>query len=285
MISAPPAPSPALVKLNVDQLPSMAKRIRRDIVRMIGPGKTGHLGGSCSIADVVTVLYFHTMHHDPRQPKMPDRDRFVLSKGHSALVQYAALAESGYFPVEELATLKRLGSRLQGHPDTTKLPGIEANTGSLGQGLSISAGIAAAAKLDGLNYRVYCVVGDGEIAEGQIWEAAMAAAFYKLDNLVAILDRNGLQATGCVAERFNTNPLGEKWAAFGWEVIECDGHNIPAIIAAFDQARTVKAKPVMIIAHTVKGKGVSFAENNVAFHNGAMTPEQYALALKELEGN
>ncbi|HUL00681.1 MAG TPA: transketolase [Nitrospirota bacterium] len=268
----------------VKELESIARKIRYDIVKMIGPGKTGHLGGSCSIADVVTVLYFHKMKHDPKNPNMPNRDRFLLSKGHSALVQYAALAESGYFPVEELLSLKKMGSRLQGHPDMIKLPGIEANTGSLGQGLSISAGIAAAGKIDKASYRVYCVVGDGEIAEGQIWEAAMAAAFYKLDNLVAILDKNCLQATGCIAERFNTNPLNEKWESFGWHVIECDGHNIRQIIDGLDKADKVVGKPVIIIANTIKGCGISFAENVVAFHNGAMTQEQYDRALQELGG-
>ncbi len=267
---------------SIEQLEHIAKKIRLNIVKMIGPGKAGHLGGSCSMADVAAVLYFHKMKHDPKNPKMADRDRFLLSKGHSALVQYAALAEAGYFPEEELAKLKKLGSRLQGHPDMNKVPGVEANTGSLGQGLSIAAGIAAAARLDRLDYKVYCIVGDGELAEGQIWESALAAAFYKLDNLVAVLDRNCLQATGPVAERFNTNPLDEKWKAFGWEVIECDGHDIKDLISAFEKADSVKGKPILILANTVKGRGVSFAENVVAFHNGAMTDEQYELALKEL---
>jgi transketolase len=272
------------MKKSINELESIAKKIRCDIVKMIGPGKAGHLGGSCSIADVATVLYFYKMKHDPKNPKMPERDRFLLSKGHSALVQYAALAESGYFPVEELLTLKKLGSRLQGHPDMLKLPGIEANTGSLGQGLSIAAGMAAAGKIDKLAYKVYCVVGDGEIAEGQIWEAAMSASFYKLDNLIAILDKNCLQATGSIAERFNTNPLNEKWESFGWHVIECDGHNIREIIQSLDKADSVTGKPVIIIANTVKGCGISFAENVAAFHHGAMTQEQYACALEELGG-
>jgi transketolase len=267
---------------NVEQLESIAKDLRRDIVQMIGYGKTGHLGGSCSIADIVTVLYFHKMKHDPKRPHMPERDRFLLSKGHSAPVQYAALAEAGYFPREELYHLKEIGSMLQGHPDMLKVPGIEANTGSLGQGLSIAAGIAAAGKIDKLNYKVYCVIGDGEMTEGQIWEAALAASFYKLDNLIAILDRNGLQATGCVAERFNTAPLAQKWESFGWHVSECNGHDIKEIIKVFDNTDSVKGKPVMVVADTIKGKGISFAENNVAFHNGAMTKEQYDLALSEL---
>jgi len=272
------------MKNSIKELESIAKKIRCHIVKMIGPKKAGHLGGSCSIADVVTVLYFNKMKHDPKNPKMPDRDRFLLSKGHSALVQYAALAESGYFPVEELLTLKKLGSRLQGHPDMLKLPGIEANTGSLGQGLSIAAGMAAAGKIDKLAYKVYCVVGDGEIAEGQIWEAAMSASFYKLDNLIAILDKNCLQATGCISERFNTNPLNEKWESFGWHVIECDGHNMREIIESLDKADSVTGKPVIVIANTVKGCGISFAENVASFHHGAMTQEQYELALQELGG-
>lgn len=270
------------MKHTVEQLESIAKSIRRDIVKMIGYGKTGHLGGACSLAEIVTVLYFKKMKHDPKNPKMADRDRFLLSKAHSAPVQYAALAKAGYFPKEELGNLKKIGSMLQGHPDMHKTPGIEANTGSLGQGLSIAAGMAAAGKIDKLDYKTYCVIGDGEMAEGQIWEAAMAASCYKLDNLVAILDRNGLQATGCIAERFNSGPVVEKWESFGWHVIECNGHDIKELIEVFDKADKVKGKPVMVIANTIKGKGISYAENNVAFHNGTMTRELYDQALKEL---
>jgi transketolase len=271
-----------IMNYTIEQLESIAKSIRREIVQMIGFGKTGHFGGACSLSEIVTVLYFHKMKHDPKFPKMVDRDRFLLSKAHSAPVQYAALAEAGYFPKEVLGTLKKIGSVLQGHPDMLKVPGIEANTGSLGQGLSIAAGIAAAGKIDKLDYKTYCVIGDGEMAEGQIWEAAMAASFYKLDNLIAILDRNGLQATGCIAERFNTSPVFQKWESFGWHVIECNGHDIKELIEVFYKADQVKGKPVMVIASTIKGKGISFAENNVAFHNGAMTREQFELALKEL---
>ena len=271
-------------KYNIKQLESLSKKIRYNIVKMIGPGKVGHLGGSCSIADIVTVLYFYKMKHNPENPKMPDRDRFLLSKGHSALAQYAALAETGYFQIEELLSLKELGSKFQGHPDMLRLPGIEANTGSLGQGLSIAAGMAAAGKIDKKNYKVYCIIGDGEIAEGQIWEASMAASFYKLDNLVAILDRNCLQATGCIEERFDTNPLKEKWEAFGWYAMECNGHIITDIIKCLDGADKLNGKPIIIIADTVKGKGVSFAENNAAYHNGLITEEQYDQALKELGG-
>lgn len=267
---------------SIEQLESEAKKIRYNIVKMIGPGKAGHLGGSCSIADVVTVLYFYKMNHSPKNPQMMNRDRFLLSKGHSALVQYSALAECGYFPKSELDNLKKLGSVLQGHPDMRKLTGIEANTGSLGQGLSLACGMAAGLKIDKLDSKVYCVIGDGELAEGQIWEAAMAASVYKLDNLRVILDRNRLQATGFIVERFNTNPLKEKWEAFGWHIIEIDGHDIKQIMTAFDDADQIKGRPVLVIANTIKGKGVSFAENNAAFHNGAMTQEQYEQALREL---
>ena len=220
---------------------------------------------------------------NPQQPKDPDRDRFLLSKGHAALIQYAALAEAGFFPMDELKTVKRLGSNLQGHPDMLKTPGIEANTGSLGQGLSVANGLALGMRLDQSPRRVYVVVGDGEQAEGQIWEAAMASAYYKLDNLTAILDRNRLQATGPVDERFKIGNLNEKWTAFGWNVLEIDGHDMAQILQAFAQAETVKGKPTLIIANTVKGKGVSFAENVVSFHNGAMTQAQFDTAVAELE--
>jgi len=242
---------------------------------MVGVGQKGHLGGSCSIADVVTALYFSKMRHDPSNPDWPDRDRFLLSKGHAALVQYAALAESGYFPIAELKNTKRLGSILQGHPDLKSTPGVEANTGSLGQGLSIACGIAAGLRIDGRDSRVYCVVGDGELAEGQIWEAAMAASAFQLNNVVAILDQNGLQAMGPVAQRFNTNPMVEKWRAFGWHVLEIDGHSMRDILAALDSVDMVWGKPKMIIARTVKGAGIPFAENRVEFHNGQMDAAQY----------
>ncbi|MGI6777235.1 MAG: transketolase [Acetivibrionales bacterium] len=266
----------------VEELKKKAKSIRLNIVKMVGPGKAGHFGGSCSIADIVAVLYFRKMKHRPDNPKWEDRDRLILSKGHAAIVQYAALAMCGYFPMDELWNLKKLGSILQGHPDMMKTPGIEANTGSLGQGLSISCGIAAGAKLDKKDYKIYCVIGDGELAEGQIWEAAMAASFYKLDNLVGILDCNKIQATGPISERFDTNPLREKWISFGWNVIEIDGHDIEQIITALDQTDETNGKPTMIIAHTVKGKGICFAENTAAFHNGIMTQEQYELAYQDL---
>ena len=266
----------------IEELEKTSKRLRLMIVRMIGAGKKGHLGGSCSIADVLTALYFSKMRHDPNNPKWEERDRFVLSKGHAALAQYAALAECGYFPKEELDRLKVLGSILQGHPEMDYTPGVEANTGSLGQGLSIASGMAAGLKLDGKPNRIYCVVGDGEIAEGQIWEAAMAAAFYKLDNLVAILDKNGIMATGPIVERYDTNPLPEKWKACGWFVLEINGHNMKEILDALDKVDKIEDQPKMIIAHTVKGKGICFAENQAAFHHGEMNQAQYEKACDEL---
>jgi transketolase len=263
------------------ELEKAANKLRYDIVMMIGAGKPGHLGGSCSIAEIVAVLYFHKMRQDCSNPKWPDRDRLILSKGHAALAQYAALAECGYFPKEELKTLKQLGTMLQGHPEMLRMPGIEANTGALGQGLSIACGMALAGKLDKKDYRVYCIVGDGEIAEGQIWEASLGAAYYKLDNLVAILDKNEVQATGPIVERYDTNPHPEKWRAFGWEVMEIDGHNIRQIADALDKADKVKGRPIMIVAHTVKGKGVPFAEGKAAYHHGIMTQEEYETAREQ----
>jgi transketolase len=273
----------SLIEAKAAELEKIAKKLRYDIVLMIGAGKPGHLGGSCSVADIVAVLYFHKMRHDPANPKWAERDRFLLSKGHAALAQYAALAECGYFPMEELETLKELGTILQGHPDMSKTPGIEANTGSLGQGLSMACGMAIAGKLDKRDYKVYCVLGDGEIAEGQIWEASMTASYYKLDNLVAILDKNGVQAMGPIVERYDTNPHGEKWKAFGWEVMEIDGHDVKQIADALDKADEVKGRPVMIVANTVKGKGVPFAEGKAAFHHGMMTQEQYETARQLFE--
>jgi len=262
----------------------MAARIRRNIIGMIGgEGQVGHLGGSCSCADIVAVLYLHKMKQNPNDPKWESRDKFLMSKDHSCLAQYAVMAELGYFPKNNLSTLKSLGSMLQGHPDINKTPGIEANTGSLGQGLSIANGMALAMRLNGKDNKVYCILGDGELAEGQIWEAAMAAAHHKIDNIVAIVDRNGFSATGAMKERFDIDPLPDKWSAFGWHVMEVDGHNIGEIIKALDAADEIKGKPTVIIAYTIKGKGISFAENAAGFHNGAMTKEQYAQALRECE--
>ncbi len=271
-------------KNEIEKLEGIARRIRLHIVQMVGIGQKGHLGGSCSIADVVAALYFSKMRHNPANPVWPDRDRFLLSKGHAALVQYAALAEAGYFPKEELKYTKRMGSILQGHPDLKITPGVEANTGSLGQGLSIACGIAAGLRIDGRGSRVYCILGDGELAEGQVWEAAMAAAAFKLNNVVAILDQNGLQAMGPVAQRFNTNPVVEKWRAFGWHVLEIDGHKMQEILAALDSVDLVHGKPKMIIARTIKGAGIPFAENRVEFHNGQMDAAQYEEACAALLG-
>jgi transketolase len=264
------------------RLEGIAKRLRRHIVTMIGCGTPGHLGGSCSVADIVAVLYFHKMRPQPYNPNWPQRDRFLLSKGHSVLAQYAALAELGCIPMESLKTLKVLGSMLQGHPEVDRTPGIEAYTGSLGQGLSIACGMALAARLDSLDCRVYCILGDGEIDEGQIWPASMTAAFYKLDNLTALVDKNGLSGSGAVAQFFNSNPLPDKWRAFGWHVIEINGHDIRQIAAALDEAEATNGKPTMIVAGTVKSKGVSFAENKPAFHHGVLSREQFEQAMKEL---
>lgn len=266
----------------IEDLQKKAQQIRKDIVISIGVGVAGHIGGSNSSADLVTALYFYKMKHDPKNPKMVDRDRFLLSKGHVAILQYAALSEAGYFPVEDLKTTKEIGSYLQGHPDVLKTPGIEAGTGSLGQGLSIGLGMALGLRLDEIDSKVYVLCGDGEIAEGQIWEAAMAASAYKADNLVAILDRNKLQANGKIVDRFDSNELIPKWKGFGWNVIEIDGHNMEEILAALDEADKVKGKPTIIIANTIKGKGVSFAENVVGFHNGTLTEETYKQAIQEL---
>ena len=272
----------AMQTRDIRELQQIARKIRLDIVQMVGPGQRGHFGGSCSAADLVTALYFAKMRHDPKNPSWPDRDRFLLSKGHSALVQYAALAECGYFPREELARLKTLGAMLQGHPDRNTTPGVEANTGSLGQGLSLACGMAAGHKIDGRKCRVYCLLGDGEIAEGQIWEAAMAAAHHRLDNVVAIIDRNGLMATGPTDIRYRSSPLEKKWSAFGWHVQEINGHDFPEILRALDQADEISGQPKIIIARTVKGAGLPFAEGRAEFHNGALTAEQYAEACRLL---
>lgn len=267
----------------MEHLEKMSKTLRRDVVVSIGVGVAGHIGGSNSSADIVAALYFYKMKHDPKNPKMEDRDRFLLSKGHVAILQYAALAEAGYFPVEDLKTTKEIGSYLQGHPDVLKTPGIEAGTGSLGQGISIGLGMALGLKADQIDRKVYVLIGDGELAEGQIWEAAMAAGSFKADNLVAIVDKNRLQAQGKIVDRMDSDPLVPKWESFGWNVIEIDGHNMEEILTALDAADEVKGKPTVIIANTVKGKGVSFAENVVGFHNGTLTEETYQQALEELK--
>jgi len=265
----------------LESLAAKGQLLRRDCIKCIGVGVAGHVGGSCSAADLVAALYFYKMKYDPKNPEWEGRDYFLLSKGHVAILQYSALAEAGFFPVEDLLHCKDVGFYLQGHPHLGT-PGIEAGTGSLGQGLSLGLGMAMGLKMDGKDNRVYVLVGDGELGEGQIWEAAMAAGFYKANNLCAIVDANGLQAQGRVAERMNSNPIGEKFAAFGWNVIEIDGHNMEEIVTALDTAETCTDRPTVIVAHTVKGKNISFAENQVGYHNAALTKELYDQALAEL---
>lgn len=268
--------------MNVVGLKRAANQIRQDIITMLVPAKSGHPGGSLSAADILTVLYFQEMRIRPNEPLWSGRDRFVLSKGHAAPVLYAVLAEKGYFAKDELLGLRQTGRMLQGHPDMKGIPGVDMSTGSLGQGLSAANGMALAGKMDGADYRVYAVLGDGELAEGQVWEAAMAAAHFKLDNLTAILDFNGLQIDGTTDEVMSTAPLPEKWRAFGWHVIELDGHDIEALVQGFAQARSVKGKPTILIAKTIKGKGVSFMENAVGWHGNAPNAEQAEVALKAL---
>lgn len=270
------------MKLSLAELEAKAKELRRYVILMTTAAGSGHPGGSLSAADIVTALYFRVMKIDPNNPDDPGRDRFVLSKGHAAPLLYAALAERGFFPPRELMTLRKLGSRLQGHPDMRKLPGVEMSTGSLGQGLSAANGMALAAKLDGREYRVYVLLGDGEIQEGQVWEAAMAAAHYKLDNVTAFLDYNGLQIDGPVDEVMSLGDVADKWRSFGWHVIEINGHNFREILQAVEEAKEVRGRPTMVIARTVKGKGVSFMENQVDWHGTAPKSEQATQALIEL---
>jgi len=268
-----------------EALRAKAYDIRKHVVRMVGAASSGHPGGSLSAADIVTVLYFNEMNIRPDDPKWPDRDRFVLSKGHAAPVLYAALAEAGYFPAGELVTLRRIDSRLQGHPSIRSTPGVEMSTGSLGQGLSAACGMAIAAKLDGAAWRVYALLGDGELEEGQIWEAVMTAAHRRLDNLTAFVDANGLQIDGPVADIKSMERIGDRFAAFGWHVVEIDGHDIPAIMAALAEARNTQGRPTVIVARTVKGKGVSFMENQVGWHGTAPKPDQVQAALAELDAS
>ncbi|MDR0652728.1 MAG: transketolase [Synergistaceae bacterium] len=255
-----------------------ARKIRLGIIDALGIGNRGHLGGSLSCADIVTVLYFYKMRHSPERRDDPNRDRFIMSKGHSVLAQYAALAEAGYFGKEVLAATKSLGSLLQGHPER-QTPGIEANTGSLGQGLSMGVGMALAGRMDKLDYHVYVVVGDGELAEGQIWEAAMAANHYGLSNLTAIIDMNGVQAMGRTRDRYAINNIPGRFAAFGWKTFEIDGHDVADIAGALDKATEVRGCPTAIVARTVKGKGVNFAENTHAYHNNLLTAEEREKAI------
>ena len=262
----------------------LAQEMRRQIITMLAASKSGHPGGSLSVTDILAVLYQSEMHIDPAQPADPERDRLVLCKGHAAPALYAALALRGYFPVEELSDLRKLGSNLQGHPDMHKLAGVDMSTGSLGQGLSAACGMALAGKLDQKAYNVYAVMGDGENEEGQIWEAVMFAAHYKLDKLIAFLDHNKLQIDGNITSVMSPEPLDEKWAAFGWHVQIIDGHDAAAIKAAIAVAKSVKDQPSIIIAETIKGKGVSFMENQAGWHGSAPNAEQTAQALAELGG-
>ena len=270
-------------RMNKLELQKVANEVRKGIVTSVHAAKAGHPGGSLSAADIFTYLYFEEMNVDPKDPEKADRDRFVLSKGHTAPGLYSALAQKGYFPVEDLETLRHLGSYLQGHPDMKHIPGVDMSSGSLGQGISAAVGMAIAGKMDNADYRVYTLLGDGEIQEGQVWEASMMAGFRKLDNLVVIVDNNNLQIDGAIDEVCSPYPIDKKFEAFNFHVINIDGNDFDQIDAAFKEARATKGMPTAIIAHTVKGKGVSFMENQVGWHGTAPNDEQYAVAMEELE--
>ena len=269
--------------MNTLELQKQANEIRKSIVTAVHAAKSGHPGGSLSAADIYTYLYFEEMNIDPQNPEDPGRDRFVLSKGHTAPGYYSALAHRGYFPVEDLLTLRHIGSHLQGHPCRQHTPGVDMSSGSLGQGISAAVGMAIAGKLTGADYRVYTLLGDGEIQEGQVWEASMLAAHRKLDNLVVIVDNNNLQIDGKISDVNSPYPIDKKFEAFNFHVINIDGHDMDQIRAAFNEARTVKGQPTAIIAKTVKGKGVSFMEDQAAWHGAAPNDEQYAVAMADLE--
>jgi len=269
--------------LSTAELKEMAKKLRRHVITMTATAGSGHPGGSLSAADIITALYFKVLRHDPRNPQWSDRDRFILSKGHAAPILYAALAEAGYFPVAELATLRKLDSRLQGHADRKFTPGVEMSAGSLGMGLSFAIGVALASRLDSKTYRTYVLLSDGECEEGQTWEAALSAAHFKVDNLTAIVDCNGIQLSGWTRDIMNLEPFTRKWQAFGWHIIDIAGHDLDQILSACQRAEKIKGKPTVIVARTIKGRGVSFMENNVAFHGKAPTREEAERALKELE--
>jgi transketolase len=282
---ASPESTSATNKFNLStaELKEMAKKLRRHVITMTATAGSGHPGGSLSAADIITALYFRILRHDPENPQWSERDRFILSKGHAAPILYAALAEAGYFPVAELETLRKMDSRLQGHTDRNLTPGVEMSAGSLGMGLSFAIGVALAARLDSKTYRTYALLSDGECEEGETWEAALATAQFNLDNLTAMVDCNGMQLSGWTRDIMNLDPLVRKWQAFGWHVIDIDGHDFDQILAAFSKAEKMKGRPAVIVAQTVKGKGVSFMENNVVFHGKAPTWEEAEKALGELE--
>ena len=269
--------------MEIEELKTMAKKIRRGIIEEVYKAQSGHPGGSLSVADILTVLYFDELNVNEKNPKWEDRDRLVLSKGHCSPALYSCLANRGFFDVEKLTTFRNIESKLQGHPDMTKVPGVDMTTGSLGQGLSAANGMAIAGKMDKKNYRVYCILGDGEIEEGQIWEAAMASSKYKLDNLCVIVDNNNLQIDGTIDKVMSPYPIDEKFKSFGFQIINIDGNDIEEIKKAFEVAKNVKEKPVCIIAKTTKGKGVSFMENKAEWHGKAPNEEQYKQAMEELK--
>lgn len=268
---------------DIQRLKDLTKTIRKDIVRMTTAAGSGHPSTSLSCVEILTALFFKVLRHDPSNPQWPDRDRFILSKGHGAPALYSVMARSGYFLPEQLMTLRKLDSPLQGHPERQRLAGVEASTGSLGQGLSIGIGMALAGRLDRKGYRVYVLTGDGELDEGQVWEAALFAGFHQLDNLTAVVDRNGQQQDGWVKDILNTEPLVEKWRSFGWHVVDINGHDLEQVLKAFEEASATKGQPTAIIARTVKGKGVSALENNTHYHGVPLKPEQLDQALQELE--
>lgn len=266
------------------ELEIIANNIRKLVLKQIYSAKSGHPGGSLSIADIMAVLYFDKMNVDPKNPRLENRDRFVLSKGHACPALYAALALKGYFDIEKLNTFRNVNSNLEGHPSMLKVEGVDISTGSLGQGLSVANGMALAGKFDNKDYTVYAILGDGEIEEGQIWEASMTAAHYKLDNICVFIDKNGLQIDGATNEVMSSNPIDKKFEAFGWNVCKIDGNNINQIRKAIDECKMVKGKPSVIICNTIKGKGISFMENNYIWHGKAPSDEEYAIAIKELGG-
>ena len=272
-------------RLKITELEKKANEIRKNIVEEVYHAKSGHPGGSLSVADILTVLYFYEMNVNPKEPNWENRDRLVLSKGHCSPALYSCLANKGFFPVEDLANFRNINSYLQGHPDKNKVPGVDMTTGSLGQGLSSANGMAIAGKMDKKNYRVYCILGDGEIEEGQVWEATMAASQYKLDNLCVIVDNNNLQIDGTIDKVMNSYPIDEKFESFGFYVINIDGHNIEAIIEAFEKAKSIKGKPTCIVAKTIKGKGISYMENQAGWHGKVPNEEQYKQAIEEIEKN